>query len=382
MTGKKAFIIIANCFIAAVLVQTYVRPFPDMILSGAEKKAVLSMPSFEDISTQKFQMLVEKYLKQNIGFRGTFVKTDNQINYSLFNEFSRSHPRKIILGKDKQLYEEPYIDVYNRISVPGEAEMERKARSLKLLQERLAARNIRFLLLVTPCKTTLMPEYIPEKLIHRENLSRRDNYQVLVPLLKKHGVNYLDGREMFLDMKKRGVPGLFPSSGTHWSLYGGCLFSERLIERMEKLLGKRLVRITSDRLVTSREPIELDKDIARLGNILFTRSLFTRYLYPVTHRDAPAGAARPDILLVGSSYCWNFIEYMDINKTFSTLDFLYYFNTRYSYPGKKRGSIDRQGLDWEKTLRGRDIVLIEVNEVAIPEIGYDFIETALSAMEK
>ena len=69
-----------------------------------------------------------------------------------------------------------------------------------------------------------------------------------------------------------------------------------------------------------------------------------------------------------------------MNRTFSSLDFLYYFNTRYSYPGKKRSPIDRKSIDWEKTLRGRDIVLVEVNEVAMNETGYDFIETALAGI--
>ena len=39
MNRKHIFIIAANLFIALVLVQTYLRPVRDMILSGAEKKA-------------------------------------------------------------------------------------------------------------------------------------------------------------------------------------------------------------------------------------------------------------------------------------------------------------------------------------------------------
>ena len=97
------------------------------------------MPSFRDVIDREIPERIETWLKQNIGFRGTFVKTDNQINFSLFNEFSRSHPRKIILGKDKQLFEEPYIDAFNRISVLSEDEIGKKGRALKLLQERLAA---------------------------------------------------------------------------------------------------------------------------------------------------------------------------------------------------------------------------------------------------
>ncbi|OHD66428.1 MAG: hypothetical protein A2176_06790 [Spirochaetes bacterium RBG_13_51_14] len=382
MKIKKAFILISNAFIALVLLQTCLKPIPDMILSGAEKKVRMPYFTLSDWINREFQNRMEQWLKQNLGFRGFFVKTDNQINYTLFNEFSRNHPRKLILGKNKYLYEEPYIDLYNRISVAGLNSMEETAASLKSLQDVLKKHKVEFLLIITPSKTSIYPEYIPEKVIIRKNLSKKDSYQIFIPLLKRYGVNFLDGRKLFLALKKQSVPNLFPTSGSHWSLYGSYLFDTSLIEQMERLLGKRLVRIASRGIVRSREPIDLDKDIARLGNILFTRSLFTEYLYPDTYPDAPSGAYRPNILLVGSSFCWNIIHYLDINRVFSRLDFYYYFNTDYVYPGKKRNRIDKDRVDWNRDVLTRDIVIIEVNEVAMDENGYQFIETALRGLER
>ncbi|MBN1497162.1 MAG: hypothetical protein JXA07_10370 [Spirochaetes bacterium] len=380
MTRKLIFIIIANLFIALVLVQTYLRPFRDMILSGAEQKTRPEITSFRDATTGKFQGAVEKWLKQNIGFRGYFVKTDNQINYSIFNEFSRSHPRKIILGKQKQLFEEAYIDTYNRLCVSPESALEKKATSIKKLQGLLGRKKVQFLLILTPSKASVYPEYIPEKYILRTNLQKKDNYQRILPYLEKYGVNLLDGRAYFLDLKKRGVPDLFPSSGTHWSLYGGYVFAGALIERMERLLGRHLVRIGSDRDVISGEPIELDKDIARLGNILFTRSLFTEYRYPVTRPDTGNNAYRPNVLLVGSSFCWNILYYLDINNICSKINFYYYFNTDYSYPNKKRSPIRKEEINWDRELLARDLVIIEINESQIDEAGFGFIEKCLQGM--
>jgi hypothetical protein len=382
MSQKSIYIIIANFFIALVLVQTYLRPFPDMILSGAEKKTRPEITSIRDVITGKFQDKVEKWLKQNIGFRGTFVKTDNQINYSVFNEFSRSHPRKIILGKNKYLYEEPYIDVYNRVVISPERVLFDKAVALKKLQDGLKRRNVQFLAIITPSKATVYPEYIPEKYILRDNLGKKDNYDIILPLLARHGVNVLDGRAYFLDLKKQGVTDLFTTSGTHWSLYGAYLYTSGLISRMERLLGRRLARIETIRTVTSREPIDLDKDVARLGNILFTRSLFTNYKYPVTRPDLKNNAYRPNILLVGSSFCWNILYYLDMNSTCSRMNFFYYFNTDYTYPGKNPSPVDRNTINWERDVLSRDIVIVEFNESQINEAGFGFIELAERSLNR
>ena len=205
---------------------------------------------------------------------------------------------------------------------------------------------------------------------------------MIIPLLEKYGVNLLDGRSYFLDLKTQGVTDLFPSSGTHWSLFGAYRFTTALIGRMERLLGRRLVRIDSKQTIVSNEPIDLDKDVARLGNILFTRSLFTEYQYPVTSPDAGNGAFRPDMLLIGSSFCWNMLYYLDMNNACSHINFYYYFNSNYSYPGKQRITIDRDTIDWKREVLARDFVLIEINESQIHEAGFGFIERALQGLER
>jgi hypothetical protein len=382
MKEKKIFIIAVIIFIVIILVQTHLRPIRDMILSGAEQKAIPGIPTFSDIMSGKFQSGIEMWLKQNIGFRGTLVKTDNQINFSLFNEFSRSHPRKIILGKNKQLFEEPYIDAFNKKNITDASALEKQAAALRQLQDKLKARNVSFLLILSPSKATIYSEAIPDKYVLAHAAAIKDNYQILLPMLKQHGVNVLDGRELFLEMKKNGTPELFPSSGSHWSLYGGYLYGTKLIERMEQLLGRRLVHMPVKKLITSGEPIGLDKDIARLSNILFTRSLFTEYIYPETSPVALTGSYRPDMLLIGTSFCWNIIPYLEANRIFSRLDFYYYFNTDHSFPGKQRAPIDRNRINWNRDVFTKDIILIEINEIALKETGFGFLEAALHELNK
>jgi hypothetical protein len=65
------------------------------------------------------------------------------------------------------------------------------------------------------------------------------------------------------------------------------------------------------------------------------------------------------MLMVGTSFCWNIIPYLESNQAYSRLDFYYYFNTDYTYPGKIHRHIDRERVDWKRDIFSRDIVLID-----------------------
>ncbi|MBP7738232.1 MAG: hypothetical protein KA369_19815 [Spirochaetes bacterium] len=382
MNGKKAFIIAANLVIAIFVIQTHLKPFPDMVLKGAEQKIPLQMPTGADLFSGKFQAAVDQWLKQHVGFRGFFIKCDNQVNYSLFSEFSRNNPRKVVLGKDKYLYEQPYIDYYNRINQAKPEALEAKAVSLKLLQEKLLKKNVRLLLLITSSKTSIYPEFLPDRFILRDNLGKNDEYQNFLPVLRKHGINHIDGRELLLQKKAASEPNLYPTSGSHWSLYGSYFFTTALVDRIERLLGKRVTHIGCKKVARTREPLELDSDIARLGNILFTRSLFTEYLYPETYPVGGAGSYKPSMLMVGTSFCWNIIPHLEKNGFFSRLNFYYYFNTDHSFPAGRHDPIDKARVDWKGDIFKRDIILIEINEIAFNETGFGFIEEALRELDK
>ena len=70
--------------------------------------------------------------------------------------------------------------------------MESRVREIAELQDLLARRGVTFLLLITPSKAAIYPEYIPSNLCHAGPSSNRGYYD-FVPLLDKHHVNYVNG---------------------------------------------------------------------------------------------------------------------------------------------------------------------------------------------
>jgi hypothetical protein len=103
----------------------------DIRLAGWEVKEEFPKISVKSFWAGEFQTRVDKWISKNLGLRGAFVRLDNQINFSFFNEISSKYESKIILGKDRWLYEKVYIDSLNyRDEVPQEF-LKDKVRSLK-----------------------------------------------------------------------------------------------------------------------------------------------------------------------------------------------------------------------------------------------------------
>ena len=65
----------------------------------------------------KYQTEIEKYTKENVGFRKFFVRSHNQINYSCFNT---TNAGGIYVGKNKYLYEDGYIKNHLGLNFQGE----------------------------------------------------------------------------------------------------------------------------------------------------------------------------------------------------------------------------------------------------------------------
>ena len=143
--------------------------------------------------TREFQDQFSKWFNQNYGVRPFFVRMGNQLNYSLFDKSYMHKDYGIIIGRHDQLYEGNYIKEYCNPHPPIPLSlMESRVKEIAELQDLLARRGVTFLLLITPSKAAIYPEYIPSNLCHTGPSSTR-GYYTFVPLLDKHHVNYVDG---------------------------------------------------------------------------------------------------------------------------------------------------------------------------------------------
>ncbi len=361
--------------------QSVLRPIRDARLCGVVPPS--RKPAFKaaGLLDGSYQSAFGEWVGGKTGFRGFFIKSENQLNYWLFREFPANYPTRVVRGRNGNLFEKMYLDTYNRLDSIEGHELEKKVRGMKRLQTLLAARGIAFLFFIAPIKTTVYPEDIPPRYVRKTRLDYPSNYERIKPLLEKHGVNHIDGVKLFLELRKKSPHPLFSKTGVHWNYYSSCLFAQDLISSTQRLLRRKIPEIKITGIMTARTPKFLDDDVLLVANLLFPQLLYDNYLYPEVS-TAGADRYRPDVLFVGDSFLFPLIDHLLNNKIVSRCNLYYYFNTDYRYDeGGKTKGIDRERFDWEREVFKRDVVVAEVNEHWLGDIGFGFIEKALAALE-
>lgn len=154
---------------------------PEPALHGVVEpipKPALSLESWWD---GRFQRQVqgsggaEGWIDRHVGLRPVWIKTDNQINFSLFREIPRhAGPQDITLGKNNWLYEEDYVTSFIGREIAPDKQLRQYASDLRQLQDELKRRGITMLLVISPSKAIHYPEYLPDWILCRRLLFSTD----------------------------------------------------------------------------------------------------------------------------------------------------------------------------------------------------------------
>jgi len=380
--------------IASVLafVLILVLPGAQMVFGFVEEEKLVGAveeverPGFDVVAWHdgRFQKQAQDWFAQKFGFRGHLVKTDNQISFSVFREINNNARSQVVLGKDRYLYEKGYIDnLNNRDDVPLSV-LEERAQQVKKLQSKLEERGIDFLLLLAPSKATVHPEFVPEKYILEHRKDQPTNYEKLVPVLQKHDVEYIDAHEYFVSRKNATSPSFFARGGTHWNYYGLCEFAGAFTQKLDDISGKSHTQVTCSNTKLKNELYGADKDLAHLINLWDKNAIVGPTPYSVVSSTVSTGVYQPEILFVGDSFLWTLTGMFREQEVYVDQEMYYYFNTAHVYEGNKEilvESIDRENWDFEERVFSKDLIIIEVSETGVNDIGFGFVEKALDALE-
>ncbi len=129
-----------------------------------EKRTLAKLPALElnGDSLKKYPGKFEKYFNDNFGLRTELISLHSYIKTYWIGV---APSERIILGKDDWLfYNSAYsIASYRNSRLPTEDELLLWKRHLKLIQLWLDKLNIKFLLVIAPNKSTIYPEYMPDR---------------------------------------------------------------------------------------------------------------------------------------------------------------------------------------------------------------------------
>jgi len=142
-----------------------------------------------------------------------------------------------------------------------------------------------------------------------------------------------------------------------------------------------MVQVGCEPITVDTNVFGTDKDLANLLNLPSIDHITAHPTpHPTFSRLVPDGAVQPRVLFVGGSFVWTLTSIMDAQAVYKDRDMYYYFSKNGEWPENTFEPIDTLTHDWERDVFLHDIIIIEINESAVDEAGFGFVDAALKAL--
>lgn len=372
---QKIFIAAA----AAVLLSPVLLAHTDrrFAVDGVENRAEFPQISAQSLVSGQAQAEFESFVQQRLPGKPFMVRLRNEITFSMLGTVSNIN---YSMNRERNLFSwenvSYYLQYFAPVSKEGAGELRGKLEQL----ERLLADNGKELyIFITPCKVRYTEEELPwvDKVMAPE---RQDgNYERLMSELKDSDLKYFDS---IAYMAEHGgefdsrVP-LFYRTGLHWSVYVGNVVGAAFGDFLEEESGYNLPEME----ITARpceEPVYPDADSFEVFNLL--QKPYDDYYEPVI-RVTDAATDAPGVLCRGGSF---------MGQSVAALIRNHYFGKNVSMENRQvfteefagvQGFDSYEQLDLKEYFKDIDIVVLEVNETAVSEMSFGFIDYVLEHPE-
>ncbi len=368
--GKIVFIVcVFVLFALGAAAQVVIK---DSNLQGETVKSERVDITFADLWSGKWQAAQEKYLEDNLKVREWLIPIRNQIMYSLFKTSPNDN---IVIGKNNNLYEEEYICFETQIySARTPEEIDELMDKLKALDQAVRDAGKKFFVFVTPSKAEIYYEDIPDRYLWiAPKQKEKSTYDRFMEALDKTGIAYYDSTVDVRALKQTEDFHVFPRTGTHWNNVTAAICAMKLADSMEEQLDINLPECEVS-YQQCGEPLHPDTDIFNALNLLEKPDdMFVEPIVEITDPDKDKHV----ILARGGSFMGS-----SIGRLISYDYFLrsYYLENTYAFcpEGMYSGNFDSYDiLPLEEMVDDSDIILLEVNEEAIPRMSFGFIDYLL-----
>jgi len=328
-------------------------------LSGYEPSSPPPRATLRDWLEGDFQTAADQWWKERFGLRFFFVKLDNQIDFWLWDRIWEGS--SVVFGKDGWLYERAYIQGYCRLREPSDPELVRSdLTGVRALQDAFDARGIPFVLLVTPSKAAVYPEYIPAEYCTPHEGAGYD-YEVYHDLLDELGIRWVDGYVLTQAAKPLWPDvTLFAKGGIHWNNLGAYYSAVALLEAIRPLTDRTIPPLVLGDVPVDHHPNRYDRDLVDFQNLLFADTDFPAPHPHITmQRPADRGVR---VALVGMSFLEQIAMIFAESGGFDRVDHYWYYHhdVRDALTGK-RTPLERESIDWDSAFLDADAVILDMN---------------------
>ncbi len=375
----KFFVILFAILISTPLANYYFEIVPRRSLTGFKNPILppLQVPSYVDGT---FQADFDTWFHRKHGLWGYLVRLNNQFNFSIFHQISSGPNSTVLLGRHGFLFEKAYLTDFNHLSF-NESRIESIASKLKKLTELLNNEGKHVILVISPSKIELNPEFVQDKFIIEGRENRITDYDKLLLKLKDSNVQIIDSYQFF---KKEYVPfelKYMTKSGAHWNERGACIISSQIVTKMSSLEGRSLQNFTCDHLIERNIPTEHDMDLVKIANLWDETPYLKPLLAPRSKSIETDNVHKPKVMIVGTSFVWALLKDLRKHHVFDDSNFYYYFNRLVNVRNGKQTRLKPNHEGWKEDLDTSKAVIFEINQSAVINLGFDFLDKAIAYLE-
>ncbi len=200
---------------------------PDKPLQENRKPA--ERPEWAKLPLQNYLMGWQSWFNDRYAGRNFLIRTKTQIDYSLF-----SYSDRIYIGKDGWLFYREVLDVgINNVEKMPDAGYDQVIANLKELNDRLAARGVRLVIVDNELKYSFYADKLPST-VSRRPVSPR--YHLLrARLARETGAEYVDASAVLNEVKKHRP--IFHKTDFHWNDPAAFAVAEAVVNRIARLAG-------------------------------------------------------------------------------------------------------------------------------------------------
>ena len=376
---KLILFILTAVLVLLPLLQQHLHFLPFRKLSGVVEEQPRPEVTFSHFMDHSLQDWSESYLKLHYGLREPLTRWYNQYQWDFYG-INNINKKWIYISDDGWFYESQNIreyyegnaSKYSTDSLDMAKQLEEESWRLFQLQHILESYDTHLFVLLIPGKEMLYPEHLPKDTPFQPN-KQISAYDFFMERFDTLGINYIDVRQWFLEMKGDSSFLLFPQTGTHWSNLASMYVADSLIHYMENLGGMNIQDFSiGEKYAKTVEP---DDDLEQLMNLIRPLERMPNY-YAKTKVNEDPTAQQPVLITIGDSFYWNILNHTPFKKIFSKLPYWYYFSTVYfDEPAR-----NIEQVDLVDELLDADFVMLSYSSPQLYRMGERFSKEALTRL--
>ncbi len=334
-----------------------------------------------------FAMETDAWIREHAGLRGTLVKVNRQLRYSLLAKMT-SGPlptHSLVIGEGNILHENTYLQESIEPSRMTPEKMEAFGERLARLQGLLQDQGMAFLVVVAPNKARLQSDTLPRWAQSRMQEDNHD-HQDFVDILKQHQVSTLDTMDLFTRLDPE-LPGLMAPHSAHWSFHGAWVAWQHAIPllNLQQILPEITVPQTAELIW---EPaIDMDTELREQLNLFAgPHEKASAAAYPVAADLPPGQLPQLNALIVGDSYGYGLLDALTRSRLCKTVQYWHNMNTVYECPAGTYESRDYRILpcndrlgyfqsndeNGQRFMADKNIVILIMTGFNIDQAGWGF----------